>query len=250
MPTKFIIRTCDTPVVNLSRNFISGSVNDEGEKKKMLPLFLDLRAKKVVVFGGGPVGLRKAKYFAKESDVKVISKDFCEGFDRTDAEIVKEDARDRLAHWIEWADIVIAATDDPIVNGIVVDRSISMNKLYNCADGRSNFLIPSIVERDGYTVAVSTMGKSPAMSKFLRMKIDEMLVPEFGRMIALQEAVREEARESIPDQPSREKFLWAVLEDQNIWQAVRVNDAKKAMTLARERMVRFVGFADQRARDA
>ena len=47
----------------------------------MIPLVLDLAEKRVVVFGGGAVGLRKAKYFKDEADVKVVSREFDPGFD-------------------------------------------------------------------------------------------------------------------------------------------------------------------------
>jgi precorrin-2 dehydrogenase/sirohydrochlorin ferrochelatase len=47
----------------------------------MLPLVLDLLEKRVVVFGGRDVGLRKAKYFEDEADVIVVSREFHLGFD-------------------------------------------------------------------------------------------------------------------------------------------------------------------------
>lgn len=207
----------------------------------MLPLFLDLRSSKVVVFGGGPVGLRKASYFAKEAEVVVISKHFCDGFDGSKIEMVKEDALARLSEWVDRADIVIAATDDPDANAKVVNEAISKGKLFNSADGRSNFLIPSVVEREGYIVAMSTMGKSPAMSKYLRITLEKALPQEYGAMVSLQEELRAEVRDVIKEQRSRERFLWEVLEDEKIWDAVRTGDIGNAKLLAKEKVVRYVG---------
>ncbi|QLH74303.1 MAG: bifunctional precorrin-2 dehydrogenase/sirohydrochlorin ferrochelatase [Methanomassiliicoccales archaeon] len=207
----------------------------------MLPLFIDMRLRKVVVFGGGQVGLRKARFFAKEADVVVVSRHFCEGFDTSEVQIVEEDALERLVEWVGWADVVIACTDDDAVNSAIVNQAVATGKLYNCSDGRSNFLIPSVVERDGYTVAISTFGRSPAMAKYLRTLLDEELGPEHGRMVLLQETLREEAKRLIPDQKRREQLLWDVLKDERIWQLVREGEMKKAMTAARRRMVKGDG---------
>jgi len=42
----------------------------------MLPLWLDLSSRKAVVFGGGPVGRRKAAYLAAEAEVIIVSETF------------------------------------------------------------------------------------------------------------------------------------------------------------------------------
>jgi precorrin-2 dehydrogenase / sirohydrochlorin ferrochelatase len=207
----------------------------------MLPLFVDLRLRKVVVFGGGPVGFRKASYFACEAEVVVVSRHFCDGFVDSKIEQVEEDAFARLSEWVDWADIVIAAMDDQGMNEKVVNEAASKGKLFNSSDGHSNFMIPSVVERNGYTVAMSTLGKSPAMSKYLRIMLDKVLSPEYDVMISLQEELRAEARNEIKEQRSREKFLWEVLEDEMIWDAVRTGDVQKAKLMAKEWMVRYVG---------
>ncbi|MDD1670679.1 MAG: NAD(P)-dependent oxidoreductase, partial [Methanomicrobiales archaeon] len=42
----------------------------------MLPLILDLTGRKVVIFGGGQVGARKAGFFRGECRVTVVSRSF------------------------------------------------------------------------------------------------------------------------------------------------------------------------------
>jgi len=44
--------------------------------RKYLPLFIDMEGRKVVVFGGGSVGFRKASLFAEYAETAVISIDF------------------------------------------------------------------------------------------------------------------------------------------------------------------------------
>jgi precorrin-2 dehydrogenase / sirohydrochlorin ferrochelatase len=207
----------------------------------MLPLFLDLRPRKVVVFGGGAVGLRKANFFTEEAEVVVVSRDFAPGFDGSEISLMQEDADANLDRWVAWADFIVAATDDHQLNERIVNAAMRQNKYCNSAEGISNFLIPSLVRRENYDVAVSTLGRSPAMSKYLRLKLEGYLTDEYSHMIALQEELRAMAKGRIPDQRSRERYLWDILEDENIWTKVRAGEMDQARHLAEARMVSYIG---------
>ncbi len=207
----------------------------------MLPLFLDLRPRKVVVFGGGAVGLRKANFFTEEAEVVVVSRDFAPGFDGSEISLVQEDADANLDRWVAWADFIVAATDDHQLNERIVNAAMKQNKYCNSAEGISNFLIPSLVRRENYDVAISTLGRSPAMSKYLRIKLEEYLTDDYSLMITLQEELRAMAKGRIPDQRSRERYLWDILEDENIWTKVRAGEMDQARQMAEARMVSYIG---------
>jgi siroheme synthase-like protein len=211
------------------------------ERDIMLPLFLDLRPRKVVVFGGGEVGLRKARYFVEEAEVVVVSRDFVKGFGGSDISLVQEDAQANLDRWVSWADFIVAATDDHKLNERIVNAAVKQNKYCNSAEGISNFLIPSLVRRENYDVAVSTLGRSPAMSKFLRLRLEEVLSEEYSHMITLQEELRALAKGRISDQRSRERYLWEILEDDRIWEKVRAGEMDQARQMAEARMVSYIG---------
>jgi len=202
----------------------------------MLPLVLDLLDRRVVVFGGGEVGLRKARYFADEAEVVVVSLDFAEGFDDLGVRKVRSGIQDSMDRWIEFADLVIAATDDPVLNERICDLARKEGKLFNQANGVGNFLIPSVVERGDLLIAISTLGRSPGLSKFLRLRLDGMLGEEWASMVRLQEEMRAELRTRVRDREGRKRILWSIMEDEGIWELLRSDYGG-----ARERAMEYIG---------
>jgi precorrin-2 dehydrogenase/sirohydrochlorin ferrochelatase len=202
----------------------------------MLPLWFDLSSRKAVVFGGGEVGRRKANYLASEAEVVVVSREFVDGF-LPSVSLRRGNVEESLREMVRWADLIVAATDDPGLNGIIAEEAARQGKFCNRADGLSTFLIPSVVERENYKVAVSTEGRSPGMSKFLRLELDRLLDKRYGRMVALQEDLRMAAKDAIPSQREREERLWKVLQDREVWSALET-DMVKARELAMRIVVR------------
>lgn len=205
---------------------------------KMLPIFLDLKGKKVAVLGGGEVGHRKALFFKEEAEVVVVGRELSEKFLGSGIRTVREDITLSLDRWVDWADMVVAATDSPELNETIFRACSARGKWCNNATGPSSMLIPSVVYKEGYMVAISTLGRSPAMSKYLRRFLQEVLGPEYSAMVSVQERLRDEARDLIMDQKERERYLWGVLEDEGIWGRLRSGDMDGALSMARERMVR------------
>jgi siroheme synthase-like protein len=201
----------------------------------MLPLWFDLSSRKVVVFGGGEVGRRKANYLASEAEVVVVSRDFVGGF-LPSIMLRQGTVEDGLHDMVGWADLVIAATNDTRLNDTIASEAARQGKLCNRADGLSTFLIPSVVERENYCVAISTEGRSPGMSKFLRLELDRLLGRRYELMVSLQEELRELAKKKVPSQIERERRLWRVLEDGKIWAALE-SDPSKARELAMQILV-------------
>jgi len=184
----------------------------------MIPLMIDTSSLRVLVFGNGPVGMRKAAYFqGKCAEVAFSLRD-----DPTGLEV-------QIAPY----DIIIAATNDTEFNCRVCTAARNAGKWYNSANEPGNFLIPATVTAGDVTIAVSTSGKSPALAAFLR---DSLLreYPSLEKMIELQNNLREELKDKIPEQSSRAAMLRAVLDSSEIWKALDENDMDKARKLAGE----------------
>jgi len=138
---------------------------------------------------------------------------------------------------VRWADLVVAATNDPVMNKRIVDEAEKQGKWCNRADGLSTFLIPSVVERERFKVAVSTEGRSPGMSRYLRQVLDAQLDHRYDLMVALQEELREAAKEAVPSQKEREERLWQVLDDEQVWSLLE-SDPVEARQIALGMVVR------------
>jgi precorrin-2 dehydrogenase / sirohydrochlorin ferrochelatase len=203
-----------------------------GERGSVLiPLFLDLKGKSVVVFGGGAVGQRKAAYLAKEAEVTIV--DRSPGEAPAGMKRINGEAMDHL-HLIDDADIVVAATDDPEVNEAICRRAREVGAWYNRAEEPGNFLIPSVIQRRNFTVAVSTEGRSPGMSRHLREHLDSSLPRSFEDMVDLTERMRTLLKESVPDPIVRERAMRKLVNDQELWSAIE-KDPLEAWELAKKK---------------
>lgn len=198
----------------------------------MIPLFHDFEGESVLVFGGGSVGARKARRFAREARVVVVASSFADT-DFGGADLVRAaPAPDDVADWVERVDpaLVVAATDDEAVNEAAERAARTRGALVNRADrsgGRAagSVVVPATVRDDPVTVAVSTGGTSPALSRYLRERVEVELAGA-GAMAELTEALRAELKaEGVP--PSeRRAAIRAIVRSAPVWKALRSGDSK------------------------
>ena len=190
----------------------------------MIPLFVDLRAKHVVIFGGGEVASRKAAYFAHEADVTVFSRSFSKKIAALPVNRMKIDVEDAsdgdLWDILKGVDICITALSDSGQNNRIGRICRRRKILFNNADGEpGDLIIPSVITGNHYQIAVSTGGKSPAVSRFIREHL-ETRFSNLDAMIALQEQLRKRLKKTEPSQTRRSEILKDVLEDHDVWDAL------------------------------
>ena len=161
----------------------------------MIPLLHDFEGETVLVVGGGPVGARKARSFAREARTVVASPAFADR-DFGDAELVRAaPAPGEVADWVDRLGpaLVVAATDDDAVNEAAERAAREAGALVNRADrsgGRDagSVVVPATVRDAPVVAAVATGGAAPALSKELRRRI-EAEIPDFlERMASINEA--------------------------------------------------------------
>lgn len=201
------------------------------------PIALEIEDRRCVVIGGGEVGEHKARaLLTAGARVVVISKEFTEGLENLARRGVVELVRKGYSFGdLESAFLAIAATDDRSVNAEIFMEAEERGVLLNAVDDNEHchFAVPSIVRRGDFTVAISTGGKAPALSKRLRMDLARQFGPEYGTLVDLLGEVREEVL------PGREADFetwaawWQIVLDSDLVGMIREGRIEEAKAVVR-----------------
>lgn len=202
-----------------------------------LPLYIDFKGRKVVIFGGGAVGERKAQYFAGVADATVISPTFTPVLEAMQgiARVQRTVSTEEIKELISGAFLVVAATGDSIFNEAVVREAQEAGILVNSAHGESGVILPSRIIKGDISIAIATGGKSPAMSKYLRQRLEASLGDDLADMVRLQADVRDVLKKVVPEQKDRERLLWDILKTPAVWEAMKTS-YDDALTVALMRL--------------
>jgi precorrin-2 dehydrogenase/sirohydrochlorin ferrochelatase len=199
----------------------------------VIPLYHDFTDETVLVFGGGPVGARKARRFAEEARVVVVSPAFADR-EFGGAELVREapDA-EGVRDWIARTDpaLVVAATDDADLNAVAASTAREAGALVNRADRSGgdrdveSVVVPATVEDGSVSVAISTGGASPALAKHLREQI-EADIADAGAMAELTADLRATLKTRDMTARERRDAVRAVVRSPSVWKGLRRGKSK------------------------
>jgi precorrin-2 dehydrogenase/sirohydrochlorin ferrochelatase len=194
------------------------------------PVNLVLDGRRCLVVGGGKVALRKVEgLVACGGRVTVVAP-------RINPELamlseVMIEQRPWRPEDLDGMWLVIAATDDPAVNRAVYDAGQRAGVWVNGADDPANcsFTLPSVVRRGDLQVAVSTGGRSPALSTWLRRRLEGEIGPEYAVLLDLLATEREGLKAA---GVSTEGLDWRSALDSDMLDLIRTGD----LAHARERL--------------
>lgn len=198
------------------------------------PVFLNLKDKKTVVIGGGKVAERKTLSLLKaEADIIVISPGIT-------AKIEKEKRKGSIQHInrhyrkgdLKKAFLVIAATDSPRINKLIFDEAPCLVNVVDTPD-MCNFIVPSVIQRGPLTIAISTSGISPALSRLIRKELENIYGHEFSEYLKALRSIRAEAMNVIKDQKKRGKVLKSIASDKMI-KMLREKGCKEVKRMAKD----------------
>lgn len=160
----------------------------------LYPVNLRMAGRRALVVGGGGVARGKvAGLVDAEAAVEVVAPtidDAIRSMGVTCTERAYEPG-DLEGRWL-----VVTATDDPEVNARVRADADAAGIWVNSADDPENctFTLPARVRRGDLLVTISTGGRSPAMSSWVRRWIESELGPEHEQLLEVLSEVREELR--------------------------------------------------------
>ncbi len=183
----------------------------------LLPLFLNVDRRTVVLVGGGRVAAAKLPaLLAAGARVRVVAPDLC-------AELVRQAAppapvelvpRGVVPGDLDDAWLVVAAAT-PEVNREVAAAAELRRLFVNAVDDPRNAsaYLTGVVRRDGVTLAISTEGAAPALTSLLREALDAVLPRELAAWVEVARVERPAWRRGNVPMRARKPRLLDALND-------------------------------------
>ncbi|WP_296918944.1 precorrin-2 dehydrogenase/sirohydrochlorin ferrochelatase family protein [Megasphaera sp.] len=208
----------------------------------MYPINVDLRNRPCLVIGGGTVAERKVTRLLDEGAVVTI-------IAPTATDTLKDRAASGLLTWkakkYERGDekpffLIICATDDESVSRMASQAAEDAGKPINVCDVPElcSFTLPAIVRQGDLQLAISTNGKGPAFSRWLRQKLEQQFDDRYSRWLDEVARVRSAAREALPSSKDRHAFWRTALSD-DVMALVENNDIDEAGRRLFQKLIEF-----------
>ncbi|SFT48464.1 precorrin-2 dehydrogenase / sirohydrochlorin ferrochelatase [Lishizhenia tianjinensis] len=170
------------------------------ETNELFPIFLKAEELNILIVGGGNVALEKLSFLLKSSPkakVKLLAKNYL-------AEVEELGLRHNIplhigayhSNVLQNIQIVIAATNNQMVNQGIYDDCKSKQILVNVADTPylCDYYLGGIVSKGNLKLGISTNGKSPTLAKRLREFFEDFLPEEMDELILNLNTYRKELK--------------------------------------------------------
>ena len=207
------------------------------------PLCINLEDKSFLVVGSGRIARRKLSAISEfTSNITVISKEEADGLVYEGLKIVKKsfDASD-----LEGFDFVITATGSREQDETIVAACKSRGIPVNAADDREecDFFLPGIIKRGDLVVSVSTSGKSPACSKYLREQIEGIIPTNIEKVLDILGELRMSLPSKVDSQEKRSQIYNYVM---HVLLSMDNLDEASVDEIIEEYYYEKIGFSDER----
>lgn len=176
------------------------------ERNELFPIFLKLKQLRVLLVGGGYVGMEKLQAIISNSPsatIKIVASQIIDeikvlAVDYPTITLIEKpyDISD-----FDQIDIAIAAINDPTISRQVALDAKSKGILVNAADKPDwcDFYLGSIVQKGSLKIAISTNGKSPTVAKRLKEVIGDLIPDEMESVLNNVQAIRNGINGSFDD---------------------------------------------------
>jgi precorrin-2 dehydrogenase / sirohydrochlorin ferrochelatase len=176
-------------------------------KRVYYPAFLDITGKRCLVVGGGKVAERKVvmllQFNARVTVVgPVMTRALLKLGDEGEIEYFQ---RTYTAKDLDNTALVFACTDNSVINNKVKKETARRNIPVNVADNPDlcDFIVPSIIRKGDLTIAVSTSGELPLLSKKLRQKIEEVVTDDYLEYLHIMGEFRKHLMKTVKEARKR-----------------------------------------------
>lgn len=179
------------------------------------PIMVDLCGKRVLIVGGGETAARKAAQLQDfGAEIIVVAKELKAAFPKEASIIVRSFQSSDIEDNDSDIFLVIAATDDREVNQEVSGLSKKYRIPVNVVDDEPlcSFTFPAVLRDRDVVVSVSSGGKSPLVTQYVKNKIGEALPEHIGEINDEMGKLRKRIRASVPGQKERKQIYKEELE--------------------------------------
>ena len=208
---------------------------------RFYPINLNIENKKCYVVGGGKIALEKILGLLEaNAQVEVIAPKVCAEVEELFAQgkinlIRAEYSAEKISDGV----ILIAATNDFELNRKILADGRAKNFLVNIVDDLvSDFTVPARIRRGEFLLAISTGGKSPGFSRFVRQMLEKDFDENFAAGLKIISEYRQVAKKFFPTFEERIKF-WRETLTPEVWQLLKSgnlaeleNKIKKSLPIA------------------
>jgi len=160
--------------------------------RTLLPLFLDVTGRAVLVAGAGTIASRKALDLVEAgARVRVVAPRISAELAAARSEVLTIEERSFEERDLDAMWLVFAATDDPVVQKRIADECERAQVFCVAIDDPPNATAygGAILRRGPITVAISTSGEAPALARLMR-EVFEQALPDASYVEAAR-ALRE-----------------------------------------------------------
>jgi len=181
------------------------------------PIYLELKDKRAVVVGAGPVALRKARSLLEAGARLVVVADKIAGMlniQSPDTELIESKYS---KEYLTEAVIVIAATNDQQLNKQIYRDCQELEILCNVVDQPElcDFFVPAVVNRGDLKIAIGTEGDCPAYAGHLRKKLEGIFTERHGQFLSELETLRKRIINEVTDTDNRKSLLGELVDDES-----------------------------------
>jgi siroheme synthase-like protein len=184
----------------------------------LFPVFVKLEELKLLIVGGGNVGLEKLQTVLQNSPstaITVVAPVIIPAIRELTTQYPTIRLLERPYHSqdLEYADIAIVAVNDRAVSETVAREARARGILINVADTPDlcDFYLGSVVRRGSLKIAISTNGKSPTIAKRLKEEIGNMIPDEMDAVLDNMQTIRTHLNGDFADKVRRLNELTSVL---------------------------------------
>ena len=180
----------------------------------LLPLFLNLTGRAVLLVGGGRVATAKLQQLlAAGARVHVVAPEISEAILSTPSQ-VQLARRPFVPSDLDGVWLVVAAATRSVnreVAAVAETRRVFVNAVDDPANASA--FLSGVVRRDGVTLAISTSGDAPALTALLREAFNALLPRDLARWVSQARAERVVwRREGVPMDARKPRLLTALNE--------------------------------------